>query len=57
MCARSLGKQPRTQRRLLRALQASYLNTRYNPPALVGIIEGVVIHRAWLKKMKAKKQI
>jgi hypothetical protein len=54
MCARSLGKQPRTQRRLLRALQASYLTTRYNPPALVGIIEGVVIPRAWLKKMKPK---
>jgi cardiolipin synthase len=43
MWSRSLGRQPRpprVARRLLRPPQASHLNSRFDAPALVGIIEG-----------------
>jgi cardiolipin synthase A/B len=37
---RATGRPPRALRRILRPPRASHLNARYNPPALVGIIEG-----------------
>ena len=40
MLARSSGAEPRPVRRLRPAPRDSHLNTRYHPPALVGIIEG-----------------
>ncbi len=40
MWARAWGRTPRGHRRLVRPPQSSYLNTRFDPPSLVGIIEG-----------------
>jgi cardiolipin synthase len=53
MWDRTMGRRPRPVRRLFRAPKASYLNTRFHPPSLVGIIEG----EPWKQRVSRALQI